>query len=196
MASSPEVRPVEMVVFTPRRLCTMAVWPAAALITVLEKSIGLAYDGPASRARRSNSEIVCTLQNIVPRTRPTSSPFLISADHSLSSSASCAAEATNREVLSKGRRFLEPRYFVASKSVISLPSGQPNPSVSKSCTGLSALRLSHNERCRLAGESPSDETTPMPVMTTVFLINLIPPTFGRAMTRCYRQTHRRCSSPP
>src|ERR1044071_759259 len=36
MACSPEVTPVETVVFTPRRSCRMAVCPAAALMTVLE----------------------------------------------------------------------------------------------------------------------------------------------------------------
>src|SRR6185503_3547962 len=154
----------------PRRLCTIAVCPAAALITVLEKSIGLAYDGPTSTARRSNSEIVCTLQNMVPRTRPTSSWLLISWDQPLSASASCAADETSREVRSSGRRFLRPRYFVASNAGISPPNGQPRPAVLKSSTGLTAGRPEHKERCRLLEESPSAETIPAPVMTTLFLI--------------------------
>jgi hypothetical protein len=38
----PDVLPVEMVELTPRKLWIIAVCPAAALITVLEKSMGLA----------------------------------------------------------------------------------------------------------------------------------------------------------
>src|SRR6185369_5519043 len=117
-----------------------------------------------------NCEMVCTLQNMVPSTNPTSSCFRIDSDQPLSLRASCAADATSREVRSSGRRFLRPRYFCASKEGISPPSGQPRPVVSKSSTGLTALRPEHRDRCRLLGESPSEETTPAPVITTLFLM--------------------------
>ena len=64
--------PVAVVEFIPRRLCQMAVWLAAELMTVLAKFIGLTQAGPSTRHRRSNSEIVCILPNIVPSTSPTS----------------------------------------------------------------------------------------------------------------------------
>src|SRR5687768_1984196 len=163
--------PVEMVVLMPRKLCMIAVCPAAALITVFEKSIGLAYVGPTSSARRSNCEIVCTLQNIVPSTKPTSSSFLIDSDQPLLFSASCAAEVTSRDVRSSGRRFLRLRYFCASNEGISPPSGQPRPAVLKSSTGLTAPWPEHRANCKLAGESPSEEITPAPVITTLFLIS-------------------------
>jgi hypothetical protein len=41
-ACNPDAPPTQTVVLTPRRLWRMAVCPAAALMTVLEKSIGLA----------------------------------------------------------------------------------------------------------------------------------------------------------
>ena len=113
--------------------------------------------------------MVWTLQNIVPKTSPTSRSARISAVQPLASKADCAAEATSREVRSSGRRFLLPRYFCASKPLTSPPSGQPRPAVSKSSIGRTPLRPSHSAACNAAGVSPSDETTPAPVMTTLFI---------------------------
>src|SRR5690242_12649381 len=121
--------------------------------------------------------MVCTLQNIVPSTNPTSSSFLIDSGQPLLFSASCAAEATSRDVRSNGRRFLRPRYFCASNEGISPPSGQPRPVVLKSSTGLTARRPEQSERCRPLDVSPSEEITPAPVMTTLFLISLKTRTF-------------------
>src|SRR5205085_8870591 len=98
---------------------------------------------------------------------------LISADQPEAAKANWAAEATRRDVRSSGRRFLWPKYFVASKSTISPPSGHPSSAVLKSVMGLIALRPRHNEPCTRAGESPNGEITPAPVITTRFAINLV-----------------------
>src|SRR6185295_6414699 len=166
IAARPEVSPPASVALTPERPCQIAAWPAAALITQFAKSRGLAWEGPSSKLRRSNSAIVRTLQNVVPSASPTPRARPASASSPLASRARAAATRSSRPLRSIGRRLRAPSVAAGSNPRTSHAWRQGRPAVSKRSIGESAEAPARSAAARPSVESASGDTCPAPVTTT------------------------------